>query len=47
LIGNCLREQTTKTTFSKVESTMWTLMLLTGVAAFAALFGFVFACEWL
>jgi hypothetical protein len=26
---------------------MWILMLLTGLAAFAAMFAFTFACDWL
>jgi hypothetical protein len=29
----------------EVNLMMWVFMLLTGLAAFAAMFGFVFACE--
>lgn len=29
----------------EVKNMMWVLMLLTGLVAFAALFGFILACE--
>jgi ABC-type transporter Mla maintaining outer membrane lipid asymmetry permease subunit MlaE len=34
-----------RTISPEFKTMMWVLMLLTGLAAFAALFGFVFACE--
>jgi hypothetical protein len=33
------------TILPEAETMMWVLMLLTGLAAFAAMFGFVFACD--
>jgi hypothetical protein len=31
----------------KETSIMWTAMLLIGLAAFAAMYGFTYACDWL
>jgi hypothetical protein len=32
---------------SQETRTMWFAMLLIGLAAFAAMYGFIFACDWL